>query len=452
MSAASGFWSGVNLGERQHDRRDVKERDEREAKLQTLVSSGLPPAQVQQGIRDIYGQDATALQRHVENLFRRVAGKQPQQAQAPMRAADLAQLESQGTTPEQRREATFRSETDYQNQAGMQAKQQEAQQDQQRVFALIDQYIPDPEANKTAKEDYARHQAGITQKFSNIPGASGQPYKSPNGTWVRPVQTADGSIVEQPMPAGYTGPVEKPPQGKTAGTSNGQNVFGFPTKEGWVDISGKPIPNFRPLPNYAQVAPSLRAIEVVNPQDPSSTRIESVPQAIREGAQGKGSIDYKMQMPTAQERGRADLAMSAREQMDAMAGILQRRSDLFGPVSGRGTDVTQWLGSQDPDAQRFAAAARIAADHLAGVFGGRSQAALEAIYKTIGENKTNPAAAIAAIEQMSQAAGRIQSRGVGPAPGGKAQKPIVQHSPSTGKYRYSLDGGRTWQNGQPPSR
>src|SRR6202044_2468502 len=60
------------------------------------------PAQVQQGIRDIYGQDAPALQRHVENLFRRVAGKQPQEAQAPKRAADLAQLEAQGTTPEQR--------------------------------------------------------------------------------------------------------------------------------------------------------------------------------------------------------------------------------------------------------------------------------------------------------------------------------------------------------------
>jgi hypothetical protein len=212
------------------------------------------------------------------------------------------------------------------------------------------------------------------------------------------------------------------------------------------------VPNFKPLPNYAQVAPSLRAIEVVNPSDQTQTQIESVPQAIREHAQGKGSIDYRMQMPTGTERARADLAMSAREQMDTMKSILQKRQDLFGPVAGRQTNVTQWLGSQDPDAQRFAAAARIAADHLAGVFGGRSQAALEAIYKTIGDNKTNPAAAIAAIEQMSQAAGRIQSRGVGPAPGGSAQKPIVQHSQSTGKYRYSLDGGKTWQQGQPPSQ
>src|ERR1700722_6396826 len=109
-SAASGFWNGVNLEERQRDKRDVKEHDEREAKLQTLVNSGLPPAQVQQGIRDIYGQDAPALQRHVENLFRRVAGKQPQAAQAPKRAADLASLEAQGTTPEQRQENRFKTD------------------------------------------------------------------------------------------------------------------------------------------------------------------------------------------------------------------------------------------------------------------------------------------------------------------------------------------------------
>lgn len=30
-------------------------------------------------------------------------------------------------------------------------------------------------------------------------------------------------------------------------------------------------------------------------------------------------------------------------------------------------------------------------------------------------------------------------------------KPIVQRSPSTGAYRYSLDGGKTWHSGQPPS-
>jgi hypothetical protein len=29
---------------------------------------------------------------------------------------------------------------------------------------------------------------------------------------------------------------------------------------------------------------------------------------------------------------------------------------------------------------------------------------------------------------------------------------IIQHSKSTGKYRYSTDGGKTWQPGQPQSQ
>jgi hypothetical protein len=36
--------------------------------------------------------------------------------------------------------------------------------------------------------------------------------------------------------------------------------------------------------------------------------------------------------------------------------------------------------------------------------------------------------------------------------GGAAAKPIVQHSPSTGQYRYSNDGGKTWQPGQPQAQ
>lgn len=34
----------------------------------------------------------------------------------------------------------------------------------------------------------------------------------------------------------------------------------------------------------------------------------------------------------------------------------------------------------------------------------------------------------------------------------KQGKPIVQHSASTGKYRYSLDGGSTWHPGKPPNQ
>jgi hypothetical protein len=156
--------------ERGHEKRQGEkqqlEHDEREAKLQTLVNSGLPPAQVQQGIRDIYGQDAPALQRHVENLFRRVTGKQPQGAQAPMRAADLASLEAQGTTPEQRQQANYRANTDYANQQGLAYDRQAAQQKQQQDFALIDQYVTDPEQNKAMKQAYVQRVAEGTSRPS----------------------------------------------------------------------------------------------------------------------------------------------------------------------------------------------------------------------------------------------------------------------------------------------
>jgi hypothetical protein len=127
--------------------------------------------------------------------------------------------------------------------------------------------------------------------------------------------------------------------------------------------------------------------------------------------------------PTGTQRERATLAGSALDQMKGMTDLLTSRPDLFGPRAGRITSFTQWVGSQDPDAQKFAAAARTAADHLAGVFGGRSQAALASIYDIIGKNLTNPQAAIAAINQMARAADIIQGMGSYRTVGGGAASP-----------------------------
>lgn len=115
--------------------------------------------------------------------------------------------------------------------------------------------------------------------------------------------------------------------------------------------------------------------------------------------------------PTGTQRERATLATSALDQMADLTGLLANRSDLFGPGKGHITNFRNWIGSQDPDAQKFKAAARTAADHLAGVFGGRSQAALDAIYDVIGNNITNPKAAIEGINQMAKAADVIQKIG-----------------------------------------
>jgi hypothetical protein len=107
--------------------------------------------------------------------------------------------------------------------------------------------------------------------------------------------------------------------------------------------------------------------------------------------------------PTGTERNKGDMARSADQQIDDMVSIVSSRPDIFGPASGRKTDFTVWLGSQDPDAQRFRAARTIAGDHLAGTFGGRSEAALKALDSAIGHFKDNPEAISAGLNQLKEA-------------------------------------------------
>jgi hypothetical protein len=97
------------------------------------------------------------------------------------------------------------------------------------------------------------------------------------------------------------------------------------------------------------------------------------------------------------------MARSADQQIDDMASIVARRPDIFGPAAGRKTDFSVWVGSQDPDAQRFRAARTIAGDHLAGTFGGRSEAALDALDSAIGHFKDNPKAIQAGLNQLKEA-------------------------------------------------
>ena len=158
--------------------------------------------------------------------------------------------------------------------------------------------------------------------------------------------------------------------------------------------------------------------------------------------------------PTGTQRSKGNMAESADQQINDMKSIVAKRADVFGPAAGRVTDFNVWLGSQDPDAQRFRAARTIAGDHLAGTFGGRSEAALSALDAAIGHFKDNPAAITAGLNQLQEAnqlflkAGKVKTVGSNAEQGGGG-KSIVQHSPSTGQYRYSTDGGKTWQAGQP---
>jgi hypothetical protein len=242
--------------DKHQDRQIELEDEQRKATLKTLQEDAETPQDKVAAIQAVYHRDPGVLKQHVENLTRRLTGKQPQPVVNPKdaQASRLAPIVAKGVTPEQQRQKgnidTFTQEGEIGNQQARAAEQKK----QADTFALIDQYITDPEQNKTAKEDYVKRQAGATNTIKNIPGAGGQPYKTPNGTYVRPVQNADGSIVEQPMPAGWAPPEPKAPPMKS-GTVNGKNAFAYysMSKGGWIDSNtGQPVHNFIPAPTFSQ--------------------------------------------------------------------------------------------------------------------------------------------------------------------------------------------------------
>lgn len=150
--------------------------------------------------------------------------------------------------------------------------------------------------------------------------------------------------------------------------------------------------------------------------------------------------------PTGQERTRHDMAVSAQEQLTDIQQIMQKHPGMFGPGYGQSSAFKQWLGSEDPDAQRFQAARTIAADHLAGTFGGRSEAALSALDKAIGEYKDNPKAAVAGIDQLLKANQVFQKAGSMRTVGGNTQ-PQANRGLSVGTVKqyngasYKFKGG-----------
>lgn len=150
---------------------------------------------------------------------------------------------------------------------------------------------------------------------------------------------------------------------------------------------------------------------------------QALPGAIEtDQGQPVGTAFQQNVRPTGQERNKADLANSAHQQIQDLKSIVQRRPDIFGPAAGRKTDFNVWLGSQDPDAQAFRAARTIAGDHLAGVFGGRSEAALKALDAAIGHFKDNPKAVIAGLDQLDKANAGFIEKGTPRTVGSQAAK------------------------------
>jgi hypothetical protein len=145
--------------------------------------------------------------------------------------------------------------------------------------------------------------------------------------------------------------------------------------------------------------------------------------------------------PTGQERNKGDMASSAETQINDMLSIVKKHSEFFGPGAGRWTAFQQWLGSQAPDAQRFATARTIAGDHLAGTFGGRSEAALAALDAAIGHFKDNPQSVEAGLKQLTGANSLFKEKGtVHTASGWSAPHDAPAAPKADNKYLYDSKG------------
>lgn len=132
-----------------------------------------------------------------------------------------------------------------------------------------------------------------------------------------------------------------------------------------------------------------------------------------------GTLFQQNVRPTAQQVGKADLAKSASEQMDDMRRIITAHPEVFGPVAGRTTQFENWLGSEDPDAKRFATAQTVAADHMVGTFGARGGAMVQEMKNALAQFKDNPQAGLAALDQVQKAAKTFEKSGTrNTSPGG----------------------------------
>jgi len=165
------------------------------------------------------------------------------------------------------------------------------------------------------------------------------------------------------------------------------------------------------------------------------------------------------------ERGRktnAEVIMTQGGNAIATIGAMtQKHPDWFGPGAGRIQDLEKRIGTADPDVGRLKGAMESLIGFLPALHGFRSAGILKGWQDTMDNPLKNPQYTVQVMREVMKAAeetrNSILKRDVGPmsAAGseqtavGRSGAPIIQRNKSTGAYRYSTDGGATWQAGQP---
>ena len=107
--------------------------------------------------------------------------------------------------------------------------------------------------------------------------------------------------------------------------------------------------------------------------------------------------------PSADRLKRGDLANNAIDNLNDVAGIVNRRPDLFGPLGGRFTNTADMIGSDDPDISAVGTAIHNYALASNGAHGVRSQQAIEKTEKEIINNfHRGPAGIMGGINQAKK--------------------------------------------------
>ena len=177
-------------------------------------------------------------------------------------------------------------------------------------------------------------------------------------------------------------------------------------------------------------------------------------QSVAPGTQTAAGVN-SVNTPTTTQRtaaGRADTVVAMAPEVITEIGSM---ANELGPVMGRWNDFMQ--GKVGTDNPRFAGLRTdlmmlSTAVALAHAQGRLPENLREEFDQAINAPKQTPENLKSVVSHILPWMQKMQQQGHPNEPQNAGGAPIVQHSPSSGQYRYSTDGGKTWQPGQPQSQ
>jgi len=167
------------------------------------------------------------------------------------------------------------------------------------------------------------------------------------------------------------------------------------------------------------------------------------------GAMTPGGMSTENETP-AQVRSRQNQAEVIKTAGDQLIASIERNRGKLGNLGSYWSKFTNGSPIADPETAALMAQLSSFAALQPALHGFRGAQALSEFEKVIGGVPKNPDALEAAIKAIQGTAGIVASSGKGgegPAP--SAGNVRIQQN-SKGEFRYSTDGGKTWQAGKPP--